>query len=445
MYYLSEYPPLRWKGGMMNNKRGKKYRWLLVSAVLALLTILLMPVEWLVVPAKEPVLQTENNETAVPVAVAPVKRGDIRQWSQATGRIYAIRREALWFESAGRVVYLKPDAKGQTIKEGAKVFGPRKGAAFGQLLARVDDREYRQAVAWEEAELARARSEVAEAEAQLHQSNSEYNLARANHKRVRSLHKKSLAAASALDQAQANFNGAKAGVSIATARLAAAKAAVAAAVAKLERAQLDLAKTRIYAPFDGVIAHLNIRLGDFAQAPGMDSGQEKDAPIVLIDPSAFEALVDFPVIDAFRIGQSAEIRVPTAGNGHLPETVILAGQVTALSPVVSKRMRRVRVRLNETRSALSDGQPVTVRIAVREKQNVLLAPASALLFEGGKPYVFVTESLSTTVQRRAIRTGLEAFDRVEILSGVQEGELLVTAGRHQLSAGMRVALSEEKS
>jgi len=177
----------------MNNKRGKKYRWLLVIVVLALLTPLLMPVEWLAVPAKEPVLRTENNETAVPVAVAPVKRGDIRQWSQAAGRIYAIRREALWFESAGRVVYLKQDAKGQTIKEGTKVFGPRKGAAFGQLLARVDDREYRQAVAWEEAELARARSEVAEAEAELHRSNSEYNLARANHKRVRSLHKKSLA------------------------------------------------------------------------------------------------------------------------------------------------------------------------------------------------------------------------------------------------------------
>jgi len=435
----------------MNNKRGKKYRWFLMFTALTLLAIFLIPAEWFEMPT--PVLQTENQETRMPVAVTSVKRGDIHQWSQAEGRIYAIRRETLWFESAGRVVYLKQDAKGQIIKEGANVLGPRKANVKGELLARVDDREYQQAVAREEAELARVRSEVTGAKAELQRCNSEHNFAHTNRRRLRTLHKKSLAAASALDEAEITFGRTQAAISVAHASLEAAEAAVAAAQVRLEQAQLALAKTRIYAPFKGVIAHLNIRLGDFAQAPGtlFSNGQtgEEEAPIVVIDPAAFEALVDFPTIDAgaFRVGQPAEIRVFTVGNRSLSEIISLAGQVTALSPVVSKnrRMRQVRVKLHETRPNLGDGQSVTVRIAVKEKQNVLLAPAKALLFEGGKPYVFVFDSASTKVKRQAIHIGLEAFDRVEILSGVQEGDLLVTAGRHQLSAGMQVVLFEEKS
>ncbi len=388
-----------------------------------------------------------NPSPIIRVRTAEATQGVIRRWIWADGIVRAARREPLSFESAGRVVYLNKDSRGLEIREGSAVMGPSRGESRGELLARVDDRAYVEAVKRCEAELAQARSEVAVAKAELLQAESTFELNQSNLKRAQSLHQKKLSALSAVDEARSQFATSNASLAAAEARLESARSRVLEVTARLNQAKIELERTRIFAPFDGVIAHLNIRVGDTVGKttpdPALNGRSQERAPIVLIDPSWFEVSLDLPPQAGVLVkeGQQAWVYAQSAASIETSSSAgFFRGSVHSVSPAVSlsTRMNRVRVRLVEGADTLRDGEFVTVKIAVDEKPDALLIPTKALLFNGAQAYAFVADRQTAVVERRTVTLGLQAIDKAEILDGLEAGERVVTQGRHLLQSGLKV-------
>jgi multidrug efflux pump subunit AcrA (membrane-fusion protein) len=81
-----------------------------------------------------------------------------------------------------------------------------------------------------------------------------------------------------------------------------------------------------------------------------------------------------------------------------------------------------------------------VTILAQEKTNTLLVPRSAVV-QDTEPYVYVVNG--DIVERQPVTTGLFDTDRVEILSGLKEGDLVITAGQPNLTGGAEVAITND--
>ena len=82
---------------------------------------------------------------------------------------------------------------------------------------------------------------------------------------------------------------------------------------------------------------------------------------------------------------------------------------------------------------------VTRPIETDTHKNVVLVPASAVVHEGEETAVFVVEN--EMAKRREVKTGIENSDRVEIISGVKPGEMVITSGQNGLPDGAKVTLA----
>lgn len=380
------------------------------------------------------------------VDTAVVTRGSIQQWLAAHGIARAARRETLRFEvpgfdAPGKVILIKKDENGRELREGDTVRGPEAGERRGELLAAVDDQLYVQELKSMEAGLQRARAEVTVATAEFGQAESVLALQRTALERAQSLQRKKLVPQKSLDEAQADFSRAQATLAAAKARLASAQSAVREYAAKRQQVEIALDRTRLYAPFDGVVAHLNLRVGEYVERG------DAPEPIVLIDPSVFEITVDLPPWDGSRVreGQTAEVRsddpARPAQLPHGPGQAALQAVVYSVSPAISETRRMIRVRLRleaDSASMLRDGQYVNARIRIDERPGALLIPFEALVVKGGVSYVFVVDPASGVVAQRRVRLGTQAGAQVEILEGLEEGELIVRQGQHRLGSGVQV-------
>jgi multidrug efflux pump subunit AcrA (membrane-fusion protein) len=85
------------------------------------------------------------------------------------------------------------------------------------------------------------------------------------------------------------------------------------------------------------------------------------------------------------------------------------------------------------------GAPVQVAIETDTHKNVVLVPASAIVREGEETAVFAVEN--QTAKRREVKTGIESGDRVEIVSGINTGEMVITSGQNGLPDGAKVTLA----
>lgn len=119
-------------------------------------------------------------------------------------------------------------------------------------------------------------------------------------------------------------------------------------------------------------------------------------------------------------GMKAEIRTPGSQK--------LTGIVRSQSPVVDASTRSVNVRIEVPGGAakIRPESYVSVRIDVPAKRSVII-PRSALVDTGTKQYVFVMKD-NDHFQLRPVRAGMESEDQVQILSGLEEGEEVVSTG-----------------
>ncbi len=208
-----------------------------------------------------------------------------------------------------------------------------------------------------------------------------------------------------------------------------AKAAIQQAEAALDLVNLQLREVVIKAPFDGVISDLTISQGSRVSPQGA---------IGQLISNQLEVSVNVPENNIAQIkkGQSASLQVTAYPGQDFP------GVVTSIAPSANKDSRTFEVKITPARGAelLRSGMYANVSILAEEKQNTLLAPRTAIITIDDQPAVYVVQA-DNTVAQRPVTTGLFDKDNIEILSGLKDGETVVTAGQSSLTDGAKVEIT----
>jgi HlyD family secretion protein len=197
--------------------------------------------------------------------------------------------------------------------------------------------------------------------------------------------------------------------------IAGAAAQVDAAKAHYDNAAAQAGYARVRSPISGIVADRAVYPGEMPQ-PG--------APLVsIVDVSQIVARANVPVKDAMTIkpGRPARIAGPEGD---------IAGKVTVVSPAVDPSTTTVEVWVQAPNPGerLKPGATVHVAIVAETIQNTIVVPLAALLnFDEGGQKVMVVVNNSIARERR-ISVGVRQGDRVQIQSGLQPGEMVVTSG-----------------
>lgn len=216
----------------------------------------------------------------------------------------------------------------------------------------------------------------------------------------------------------------------------AAEAATAAAQAQIKTAQARLAKSMLFAPIDGVVAFRGVNVGDRVENMGGN-----DPLFRIVDNRILDLTVSVPStrLADVKVGQAIAFSTDA-----LPGSTF-TGKVMFINPEIdeSSRSARVVVEVANRGGALKGGMFAKGRIVVANRDGVLQVPREALLnwsLEQKTADVYVVKG--DVAEKRSVKTGASSDGIIEVLSGVQAGEQVVTRGGFAIRAGDRVAVAK---
>lgn len=191
--------------------------------------------------------------------------------------------------------------------------------------------------------------------------------------------------------------------------------------ARLALAQARLSKFQIKAPFSGIVGIRTVSVGDYVK-DGADLVNLEDISSVKVDfriPEKF--------IDRVQKGQALEVLVDA-----LPGKPFSA-QVDAVNPQVdsSGRSALLRGRIANPEGKLKPGMFARVKLILSERDNALVIPEEAIVPQGSKATVW--KMVDGKALRTEVKTGLRRDAKVEVVEGLQLGDMIVTAGQVRLT------------
>lgn len=192
------------------------------------------------------------------------------------------------------------------------------------------------------------------------------------------------------------------------------------AVAAVTEAETMMGYARVLAPFDGVVTRKLADVGDLA-APGK-------LLLELEDPSALRLEADVPeaLVARLELGNRFPVTISAVTNA-------LEGVTSEITPVADPLSRTFLVKFDlPPAHGLRVGQFGRVAIPVRETA-ALRVPASAVVHRGQMELVFV--AANGHAQLRLVKTGKRVGDEVEVVSGLEAGEEVVSDGAASLVDG----------
>jgi membrane fusion protein (multidrug efflux system) len=204
------------------------------------------------------------------------------------------------------------------------------------------------------------------------------------------------------------------------------------AEARVEIAKLALDRTRIRAPFAGVVGQRLVDIG---------SRVEPETQMVRID--AVERLqLTFAITDEglphARPGMKVEAWVRPYPGEKFP------GEVFYVSPTLDPTNRRIFAKawIDNRDRRLAPGLFANVDLQVRRVENAMVVPESAIALDRQGPYVWGVDD-EDRVARLPIEIGLRERGIVEVTQGLKPGTRIVSAGTHKVSEGMHVEISTD--
>ena len=196
----------------------------------------------------------------------------------------------------------------------------------------------------------------------------------------------------------------------------------------LDEAQYLLSRTEIRAPFSGVVAERIIKPGARVKPT--------DHLFSLVSYRPLLAKIYLPERDAHDVSTGDEVMLAlNAADGER-----FPGEISLISPVVDPNTGTVKVTIEVTRipENVRPGSFVTVNIVRETHDQALAVPREAVIRELQESFVYVVEDLEA--KKRDVKLGFEENGYIEIISGLETGEQIVTVGQGGLKDGMKVEI-----
>lgn len=304
------------------------------------------------------------------VEVAKVELARLTEETQAVGSLRSRRGVVLRPEVSGRITQLN-FTDGQRVRK-------------GQVLVQFDDQL---------------------PQAQVQQSQAELSIALANQKRNQELVAQNFISQRSLDESAANLQVAQAKLSLATA---------------------TVARLKIVAPFDGIAGIRLVNVGDYLK-DGADIVNIEDIEAIYVDfrlPERFQGKV--------ARGQTAMLDIDA-----LPGRKYSA-QIQAIDPLIDANGRSVGVRgcIDNRQLQLRPGMFARVNTVFGVRDNARVVPEEAIVPQGGRQFVIKLldgpDGQGKTSQRVEVKVGLRSPGKVEILEGLEPGDIVVTTGQQRV-------------
>ena len=217
------------------------------------------------------------------------------------------------------------------------------------------------------------------------------------------------------------------------AELEVARSGVRSSEAQLHSLKILLKETSIRSPINGIVAARNKSVGE--QVAGGAAGGEQGAIMVLVDIDRVYAGVNIREADLARIqeGLELEFKVDVYKNKKF------SGKISIISPLIDPKTHTIGIKalVANPGHKLRPGMFIRANLLTGEAATTLRIPAKALLpREKNKAWAFVIKK--NRVVKRAVTTGKQRGDRIEILSGLKSGEQIALEKLSQLREGLAV-------
>lgn len=306
-----------------------------------------------------------------PVEIASVVSQTVVDKFEAIGTIKATESITVVSEIEGAVIAL-PFGEGGEVK-------------LGELIAQLDDTQLS--------------AEVARSKALLAQSQSTYE-------RIESIVSQGAGAPQDLDDAAAALKVAEANLALAEARFA---------------------KSRIVAPFDGIIGARRVSVGAFLRV-----GQE------ITDLANIDAIrVNFSTPERFlsKLSLGAQVNVSTTAYPGFEVT----GKIIVIEPILDSATRSARIvaRVANPGRKFRPGMSADVSAVLNKRPNAITIPNESVFASGNESFVYLVNA-DSTVSRVALTLGTRTTDMVEVVEGLEAGMNVVRAGHQKLYDGARI-------
>lgn len=329
--------------------------------------------------------QNLGADIEMPVSVENIKLRSIEEFINTTGTAFP-KGEILLKSKIMALYYLENNPRtGRPWQLGDRI-------NEGEIIARLEDKEYINSLKIETSQL---NMELAESEL----------------KKQESLYEKGGVTLKDLKTASINFENAKTTV---------------------ENSKLQLEKTRVIAPFSGVVVDLPYYTQGTQIETGSTIARIMDYKVMYMDVQLPEKY-----ISVIRPGQLVKVT-----NYTIPEDT-LTGTITQLSPAINPDTRTFKgnITVNNPEYLLRPGMFVRADIVTNRRDSAVVIPKSIILSRQRGKTVFIYDR--GVAAERIIETGLENITDVEVTRGLTRNERIITSGFETLSARSKLKIIKQ--
>jgi HlyD family secretion protein len=304
-----------------------------------------------------------RGDPGITYETAAIDRGIVEKSISSSGSVAALVTVDVGSQISGQIAELHADFNTAVKK--------------GDLLAVIDPQSYKSRVTSAEADLAVSRATIGTQEANLRKARTSLEQSRRDFDRTKSLADRQLVSVADIETARKNVELAESDVEIAQAQLKNASAGLQTRQANLDQARIDLSRTEIRSPIDGVVIQRSIDLGQTVAA-------SLQAPVLFkiaqdLSRIQIEAKVDEADIGSIKDNDTATFTVDAFPDQNFQGRV---AQVRLASTTVQNVVTySVMIQANNPRQMLLPGMTANVRIVTDRRENVLRVPNDGARFQ----------------------------------------------------------------
>jgi len=369
--------------------------------------------------ADTPTNSVSNAE--VTAAVAPVVRGTIANSLRISGEFKPFQDVDVHAKVAGYIKAIYVDV-GDHVKE-------------GQTLAILEVPELAAQLTGADAAVRRATEEIGRAQGDLERARSSHAAAHSAYARLNDAAKtrEGLVAQQEVDDAQAKDLEAEAQVSSARSALSAAQQELEVAQANQRQISALSDYTRITAPFAGVITNRYADTGALVAA-GTSSSTQAGPVVKIAQISVLRLVLPIPesIAAQIHLGDPVKVHVQALNQD-------IQGKISRFADSLDLQTRTMETEIDcENRDGrLMPGMYTDTVLSLQEKKNALAIPLEAVV-RNGEDATVLSVNPQNILEEQHVRLGIEDNTRVEVLSGLSEGDRVVIGNRSQFRSGQKV-------